>query len=152
MLDGPSACNEGEEAAKEDVQRASFISGGDKVDCCRGASTASLESFVAYYNDSKEEAAGEIGRHCQEMAVSTERLTTLSLQSAFLFPGKNQKGLVHLIRSMYDVSRRLRPRWLGAAFCAHGFPFTSRLIIGLSLASLIIRAHRSLHIMHHRPK
>ena len=60
MLDGPSACNEGEETAKEDVQRASFISGGDKVDCCRGASTTSLESFVAFYNDSKEEAAGEI--------------------------------------------------------------------------------------------
>jgi len=31
MLDGPSACNEGEETAKEDIQRASFISGGDKV-------------------------------------------------------------------------------------------------------------------------
>lgn len=124
MLHGPSASNEGEETAKEDVQRASFISGGDKVDCCRGASTTSLESFIASYNDSKKEEAGEIWRHCREMALSTERLTSLSLQSAFLFPGKNQEGLVHLIGSMYDVSRRLRPRWLGLCFAPTGFPFT----------------------------
>jgi hypothetical protein len=68
MLDGPSASNEGEETAKEDVQRASFISGGDKVDCGRGASTTSLESLIASCDDSKEEETDDAGRHCREMA------------------------------------------------------------------------------------
>ncbi len=51
----------------------------------------SLESFVASYNDSKKEEADEIWRHFREIELSTERLTSSSLQSAFLFPGKNQK-------------------------------------------------------------